>query len=82
MKQYSVTLLFEYNLALPVNLNEDQLMDLVRFHSRPQILMPRNYGFYLENDTYIKINLRKLMAFQANLIGETDAEGDYVQKRS
>jgi hypothetical protein len=69
---FKVTLIFEHNVGLPIKLNEKQLYDLVRKHSRPKWLMPRNFGWNIGDKQYVKVDLRRLMCINAELMGTED----------
>jgi hypothetical protein len=81
-KNYHVTLIFEGNVGVPLPLTGDQLMALVKMHSRFKFFIPRNFGYAISDEQYIKIDLRKLMCIDAKLVSETDDDGDEIVRRT
>lgn len=72
---YAVKFVFFYNVYLPLQMTDSQLKHLVRMHSRPNWLKPRNFGFFTSDKQYYKIDLRYVMAIDATIIGFKDENG-------
>ncbi len=78
---YIVNFILEYNIALPERLTETQLKNVVKEHSRPAWRRNRNFGFTVTDGTYIKIDLKRVMALDAKPIGYINQQGNFVEDK-
>lgn len=74
-KNYEVVIYVTDKMNVPFKANEKELNRILRLHSRPNWLKPRDFGVTTnDGNTKVKIDLRKVFVIEANEI-------DYITNR-